>query len=109
MIFAGSYTAGSLNITPITNQAFIELQANPSFTPDQAFASVAGKLGITTTTAKADVVADSSAEAAMYQVLSAGTTGTTLPDGNYEVKFYLVQPGRHPEPPHSGNHHPSTR
>ncbi len=87
MIFAGSYTAGSLNITPITNQAFIELQANPSFTPDQAFSSVAGKLGISTAIARGDVVADQQAKAAMYDVLSAGNTGTTLPDGTYEVKF----------------------
>jgi hypothetical protein len=51
------------------------------------FLAYFAKLGISGDTAKADVVADDSAKAAMYQVLSAGTTGNTLPDGNYEVKF----------------------
>jgi len=54
---------------------------------NDAYATVAGKLGISSDTAKADVVANSSAQSAMYQVLSAGTTGTTLPDGTYQVKF----------------------
>jgi hypothetical protein len=87
MVFAGSYTAGSLNITPITNQAFVEYQKDPSLGLDDAYLTVAGKLGISADTAKADVVADSLAQNAMYEVLSAGTTGTTLPDGNYQVKF----------------------
>ena len=107
MIFAGSYTAGSLNITPITNQAFIELQANPSFTPDQAFASVAGKLGISTTTAKGDVVADSSAEAAMYRC-PLGRDDRNDPSGRQlRGEIHLVHPGRHPEPPDFRNHHRS--
>lgn len=87
MVFAGSYTAGSLNITPITNQAFVEYQKNPSLGLNDAYVTVAGKLGISSDTAKADVVANASAQNAMYQVLSAGTTGTSLPDGTYQVKF----------------------
>jgi hypothetical protein len=87
MVFAGSYTAGSLNVTPITNQVFSEYQRNPSSGLSSAYTNVAAKLGISADTAKADVVADASAKSAMYEVLSAGTTGTTLPDGNYQVKF----------------------
>ena len=87
MFYAGSYNAGSLNVTPITNQAFSEYQKDPSSGLDAAYAAIAAKLGITTDNAKADVVANDSAKNAMYEVLSAGTTGTTLPDGNYEVKF----------------------
>jgi hypothetical protein len=87
MVFAGSYTAGTLNITPITHQAFVEYQKNPSLGLNDAYTTVAGKLGISSDTAKADVVADPSAKSAMYEVLSAGTTGTSLPDGTYQVKF----------------------
>jgi len=87
MVFAGSYTAGTLNITPITHQAFVEYQKNPSLGLNDAYTTIAGKLGISSDTAKADVVADPSAKSAMYEVLSAGTTGTTLPDGTYQVKF----------------------
>ena len=87
MIFAGSYTAGALNITPITHQAFVEYQKNPSLGLDDAYTTIAGKLGISSDTAKADVVADPTAKGAMYEVLSAGTTGTSLPDGTYQVKF----------------------
>ena len=82
-----TYVDGTLNITPLTHQAFIELQADSSLTPEQAFTAVAGKLGITSAAAKSDVVTDAAAKAAMYEVLSAGKTGTGLPDGNYQVKF----------------------
>ncbi len=91
MFFAGSYTAGSLNVTPVTTMVAQNYLGGQSASPGAALSSVASSLGISTTDATADVVTNASAQAAMNQVLSTGMVGSTLSDGTYTVSLIYVE------------------
>ncbi len=91
MFFAGAYSAGKLNVTPITTQVMKTYLSNQSAGLDAAQASVANSLGISTTDVNADVVTNGAAQSAMYQVLSTGNTGGTLPDSTYNVSLIFFE------------------
>ncbi len=90
MFFVGSYSGGTINITPVTDKVFAYMLAK-GVDLDTALAAVAGKLGIETTEVGDDPVVNQDVKNALNKILASGTAAGTIPDGNYNVKliFYL--------------------
>jgi len=90
MFFVGSYSGGTINVTPVTDKVFGYMLAK-GVDLDTALAAVAGKLGIETTEVGDDPEVNQDVKSALNKILASGTAAGTLPDGNYNVKliFYL--------------------
>ncbi len=92
MFFVGSYSGGTINITPVTDKVFAYMLAK-GVTLDDALVAIAGKLGIETSEISDDPEVNQDVKNALNKILASGTAAGTLPDGNYNVKllFYLKE------------------
>ena len=86
MMFAGAYVDGSLNVTPLTDRVVKEF-ISAGGTLEGAYTTISGKLGISDANLKGNPVTNPATESGMYDILSSGTQGNTLPDGNYQIKL----------------------
>ena len=87
MLFVGSGTGSTFNITPLTDSLF---KYHLTMGLDTAESYLSGKLGITPSDLYGDPVTNQNLQNSLYQILSSGTGGGTLPDGDYRaVVIYL--------------------
>ena len=82
MVFAGTVTAGGINITPITDTVY---HYSLAMGLDAAMAKVAGQLGISNADLYGNPVTNATAATAMANVVSSGTGAATLPNGTYHL------------------------
>ncbi|MDA8169287.1 MAG: hypothetical protein M0Z59_06250 [Nitrospiraceae bacterium] len=82
MVFAGTFTAGGINITPITDTVY---HYSLAMGLDAAMAKVSGQLGISNADLYGNPVTNAAVSTAMANVVSSGTGAATLPNGSYRL------------------------
>ncbi len=90
MVFVGSASGGTINVTPLTEKVFAYMIAK-GLDLNTASSVIAGKLGINTDEVGGDPELNQDVKGALNKILASGTSAGSLPDGNYSVKllFYL--------------------
>ncbi|MDL1970498.1 MAG: hypothetical protein LWW94_05925 [Candidatus Desulfofervidaceae bacterium] len=86
MTFIGSNTLSAFNVTPLTDSLYKYTTSKRSM--NSAADYMKNKLGLSDTSLIwGDPVANSDLQDELYKVLSSGTQGGTLPDGQYKVTY----------------------
>lgn len=81
MLFVGSGSNSTFNITPFTDSIYKYSLSKGGVS--NAVTYLTGQLGITSSELYDDPVANSTLAGALYNTLASGTQGGTLPDGSY--------------------------